>query len=262
MTGNIAQLIALVSHGNNYLKTGELEHTFFPENSTFQFCNNVSFRISAKKRFFFKGSVSVLANNPNEWFKVLRETNCKRLCFRYQHSIDQSFAADYMLAGLNGGGGSWFIEAEFREHSTYWSSLWDATDLQRADNKIWLVAYVSSGLKEKKGIQDLEMRNYGDRLQHVLAEITAFASAEGLVVWAEQFDKALATLKSDDLLADSLHSLESRRLIFAAGKAWVFGGMGSWNDLGGFENVEKDHRYKILSAELFESINNVLERNI
>ncbi len=176
-----------------------------------------------------------------------------------------------MLAGLNGGGGSWFIEAEFHEYSIYWSSFWDVTELQRADNKIWLVNYVSSGLKEKKGIQDFEMQNYGDRLHHVLAEIGTFASAEGLVGWAEQFEKALATLKSEtpetgfyhtDLLANSHHSLESRRLIFAAGKAWVFGGMGSWNDLGGFANVEKDHRYKRLSAELFESINNILERSL
>jgi hypothetical protein len=40
----------------------------------------------------------------------------------------------------------------------------------------------------------------------------------------------------------------------ASSSAWVFGGMGSWNDIG-FPDKQKEDEYDRLSAELYEVIN-------
>jgi len=267
MTGNIAQLIALVSHGNKYLRTGELVLDFYPGNSTFQFCNHVDFRVSSRKRLFLKGSVSVLAYNPEDWFNALNQQGCKLMRFCYRHSKEKSFAPDYMLAGLNGGGGSWLIEAAYETDSVYWTNFWDVSDSVRNDNKIWTITYATDGTKHKSGARQLQLDECGEKLDHALKQISLFAHSKDLDGWRQQFEKAREALCSmnpeaefyhDDLLAADFHSLESRRVIFAAGKAWVFGGMGSWNDLG-FENAEENEVYQKLSAELFEAINAALE---
>ena len=47
-----------------------------------------------------------------------------------------------------------------------------------------------------------------------------------------------------------MDSLEARQLLATASHAWVFGGMGSWNDVA----LTDDERYKPVTAELFEAV--------
>jgi hypothetical protein len=51
-------------------------------------------------------------------------------------------------------------------------------------------------------------------------------------------------------------SLEAKQLLGAVQTAWVFGGMGTWNDLG-FEGDDR-REYDALSGELFLLLNQAI----
>ena len=46
------------------------------------------------------------------------------------------------------------------------------------------------------------------------------------------------------------------KLLSAGAKSSVFGGMGSWNDIGGFDKEEHSKLYDELSVELYSELNN------
>jgi hypothetical protein len=100
-------------------------------------------------------------------------------------------------------------------------------------------------------------------LEQSLSTIADFAGAHQLSEWADVFKKAKAILNSTDpagdyyhhdLLVEKHYPLIARQLLFAAGAAWVFGGMGSWNDLG-FNTEEDNKKYDDVSAGLYAAIN-------
>ena len=76
--------------------------------------------------------------------------------------------------------------------------------------------------------------------------------------WAGIFDRSRKILEefepseSDDFIPDGIYSKEARQLIQAAFASWVFGGMGSWNDLA--FNGEDGVQYASLSKQLYEAI--------
>jgi len=95
-----------------------------------------------------------------------------------------------------------------------------------------------------------------------LIALTSFSENRALN-WADLFKRAAVRLNSDDLMGDYYHqdlvaakyySLSVRQLLFSAAAAWVFGGMGSWNDLG-FDTAEDNQRYDDVSAGLYDAIN-------
>jgi hypothetical protein len=51
--------------------------------------------------------------------------------------------------------------------------------------------------------------------------------------------------------------LTSKQIIFSAGSAWVFGGMGSWNDLG-FDSKEDNKTCERLSERFYSNINKAI----
>ena len=75
--------------------------------------------------------------------------------------------------------------------------------------------------------------------------------------WATQLDEAIDT--DDDRppyqpdMMDPTFPREARRLIAKASRAWVFGGMGSWNDLG-FEDETKRTEHAEISRLLFATV--------
>ena len=97
-----------------------------------------------------------------------------------------------------------------------------------------------------------------DRAQ-ALSEIAQFAFQQNLPYWGGIFQKALETLHSDH--PEENHPMEkdipcqnypliARQVIFSAFSSWVFGAMGSWNDLG-FEDRQVEHTYDRLSENLY-----------
>src|ERR1700748_737594 len=107
MNGTLAQLITLVSFGNEFLNTNAIVDDFYSKNSTFQSCNSIEF-VDFKKVFLnSKVKEIVIGQNPVEWFEFLKKGGCKKLALYFQHSKNHSFAPDHKNAGAIGGGGSW-----------------------------------------------------------------------------------------------------------------------------------------------------------
>lgn len=266
MTGNLAQIIALTAYGNDYLRNGKITTDFTSTNTTFQFCNNVDFREFKETFFSTKPKEHIIAHNPTEWFKYLESDGCKYLRLYFEYSKDQSFAKDYKLAGLVGGSGKWLIETVFDDYSNYWASRWETTNKQASDRKIWSVNY--GMILKKQPISNLQIDNQKikEKLRQTLTEIADFAFQQDLQNWGERFEKALTRLDSirpendyyyTDLIPTDNYSLLAKQIIFSAGSAWVFGAMGSWNDLG-FESKEDNETYDRLSEQLYSNIHEAI----
>ena len=270
MVGTLAQTIALTAYGNDYLLNGHIHIDFNSSNTTFQFCNRVDFRELKKVLFSSKHKEKIVANNPTEWFAYLKANGCKHLALYYECSKEQSVEKDYKLSGFIGGGGTWYIEAMYNGYSRYWTSRWEVTNKNALDRKIWAVNYnMLSELKPTNNLR-IDEQLVKDELKHTLNEITDFALKQNFQYWAEQFDKARTILDSalpeehyyhKDLIPLDNYLLLEKQLLFSAGSAWVFGGMGSWNDLG-CDNEEDNKTYDRLSSKLYSNINKAIISSI
>jgi hypothetical protein len=263
MTGILAQVISLTSYGNAFLQAGELIEDFFPSHSTFQHCNKVDFKNFRKRIFSSSPQEAPVANDPNEWFRFLKKGGCKKIRLFYQPTGNKDPTPDHMLAGMVGGGGTWMIETVYGRYSHYWFNRWEVTKKDDPGGKIWSVSYAMTDKDQPVTDVRKDIRETCSLLEQSLIAITEFADARQLSGWAGVFKKASAILNSTDpagdyyhhdLLVEKHYPLIARQLLFAAGAAWVFGGMGSWNDLV-FETPEDNKRYDDVSAGLYAAIN-------
>jgi hypothetical protein len=80
-------------------------------------------------------------------------------------------------------------------------------------------------------------------------------------MWAEWFGVALQRASESrtvfeyhpDILPPKGYTEPARRLLSACEKAWAFGGMGSWNDIG-FEDPDLEARYRAVTPVLFSAV--------
>lgn len=266
MTGILSQIIALTTFGNDFLKNGKIPTDFNSTNTTFQFCNRVDFREFKKQFFSSKPKEKIVAENPTKWFEYLKADGCKHLRLYFEYSKDQSFAKDHKLAGLVGGGGTWLIEAVYDNYSNYWANRWEVTNQNAADNKIWTVNYGMTVAKQHTSNLQIDNEKTKNELRQTLTEIADFAFRQNLQNWGEKFDKAKLILDSSspeenyyhkDLIPLDNYSLTAKQILFSAGSSWVFGGMGSWNDLW-FDSKEDEKTYDRLSEQLYSNINKAI----
>lgn len=266
MTGTLSQLITLTTYGNDYLINGHLPTNFYPAHKTFQFCNKVDFREFKKRFFFSKSKETIITDNPSEWFSYLKSHGCKKLRLYFEYSKDQSLAKDHKLAGMVGGGGLWLMEAVYDAYSNYWQDRWEVTRKTDPGNNIWTVNYGMIVKKLPTSNLQIEQANVKEALKQTLIEIIDFARKQNLEDWVKVFDKANAILESDTpheyyydekLIPINNYSLTAKQILFSAGSAWVFGGMGSWNDLG-FDGKEENDLYENLSKRLYSTINQAI----
>jgi hypothetical protein len=265
MIGTIAQIVALISHGNHHLANRQLDFEFFSKNSAFQFCSRVDFWSIGKPRRFFSPKPKLVASSPREWFDYLALSGAIHLRFKYVHNIEQNMP-DYAMAGFVGGGGSWLIEEQRGNQYIEWWNIWQVTQEDHPQDRIWSVSYTAGQSGPVAGDKVLSIELAKERLERTLREIREFALSNHLQ-WVDHFDNALRAFTSarpeadfyhKDLLAPHVYSLEQRQLFYAAGLAWCFGGMGSWNDIV-FESDELRVQHDELSTKLFDSINRSLE---
>lgn len=266
MTGNLSQIVTLTTFGNDYLKNGKLPVDFYPNNTSFQFCNKVDFREFKSTFFFKKLKEIVIAENPNEWFKYLKRDGCKKLRLYFQSSKDQSMAKDHKLAGMVGGGGTWLIEAVYDTYSNGWANRWSVTKQDDPDHKIWTVNYGMTVKKLPTIDLQIDQTEIKLKLKQTLTEIADFALKHNLKTWRDLFVNAKSNLESDTWEEPPYHknfiplenySTIAKQILFSANSAWVFGGMGSWNDLS-FKNEEDNNLYEKLSEQLYSQVNEAI----
>lgn len=261
LIGPLAQQVALISFGNEFFSSRKVAHQDTINNSTFQFCNTIIFAKIKRSLLTFKKKENVIAQNPYDWFLLLDKEKCKKLRLFYQSSKDQAFPV-HKLAGFVGGGGTWLIEAIYDGYSDYWANKWEVNKPNALDKKIWTVNYLKVFSHQETINLQGKLENEKTNLSITLKEISEFAREQELLYWANIFDKAITSLHSTnpieeyyhkDLIVDKNYGLIAKQVLFSAGLAWVFGGMGSWNDLG-FENKDVNNTYEELSKRLYQNI--------
>jgi len=262
MNGEIAQRVALVCHGNTFLRGGNISD-FFPANSTCQFCDGIAF-VEFKKVFFGNVREQEIASNPNRWFATLRERGVHGLRLSQTPRNDPNIS-DRMSAGFVGGGGAWEIEAVKRNGSSeFWRSRWEVWNQNAPDKRIWRVAYgkVTEAKTAKPNTKPLgELKTY---LQKALQEIHSLSQKQNYDVFEKCFANALESLSSSrplhgyhkDFSPDGILSSDAMALLDACQAAWVFGGMGSWNDMGFDGDVELE--YNRVSENLFSLLTEII----
>jgi hypothetical protein len=256
MTGTLVQIITITSFGNEFMNKGKLPD-FYPQNSSFQFCDFVDFREIKKNYFFSSKKEVIIAKNPIEWFENLKNSGCEKLRLFHQTDTEN----DHQMAGFIGGGGNWFIEAVYSNHSDFWLGNWNHD--KDSIEKPWQVTYRKGVEKQPTRNQQFELTTTRAELNNILERITDFAFKETSENWGTIFENAKKTLNSErpetdfyhnDLIMKENYDLQNRQLLLSASKAFVFGGMGSWNDMG-FENEDTNTTYNDLSSELYTLMN-------
>lgn len=138
-----------------------------------------------------------------------------------------------------------------------WTGSWEVTAPNHPDKRIWSVVFAGSPALPSPNLgSDL------DQARHPLER--ALSSAISLVdarmhyeFWETVFRDARALLSSPAPRLTYYHelliphrSLIARQLLAAACRAWVFGGMGSWNDVG----IADEPEYQVTTKALYASV--------
>lgn len=261
MQGSIAQTLALVMHGNARLR-GMSEAPFFPYNSTCQFCKQVDFEI--REPSWRAWRKRAYAGSPDEWYRAISRDGVRELFVDYSTASDPGIA-DRMSVAFVGGGGHWQIIAFGDSEARVWEARWTLGDKDDPERRIWNVTYEQIGLLKHVGIDTPDLDVVADRLMKAFTAISTFAHDRGVDNFGVLFDNAIACLRSDgcdrgvyhrDLWPDGFLPPTARRILSAAQIGWVFGGMGSWNDLS-FEGATQE-RYDTLSEDLYLALNRAM----
>ncbi len=264
MNHPIAQFVALTCHANAFLQ-GRSIPRFFPTNSTCTFCDWIKF-FGVSKTLLGKIREEEVANSPDAWFAYLKAANIstiRLLCTPQNHPK----ISDRMSAGFVGGAGIWAMEAVQQSgKSTIWLSRWEVWNQNAPERRIWRVSYgrVSEMQSPTAPVTDLD--SLAGRFRSALADIHQFSERHNCGGFTACFSQAIETLDSggekrhgfhQDLAPDGCLSLLAMRLLDACQSAWVFGGMGSWNDMA-FDG-EGQVEYARTSEQLFLSLNEVIQ---
>lgn len=252
MQVSLIRNLALTAAGNGAI-AGKDVRFFWPKQNIFRF---------SKECVFLDAAHILIAADPNAWLTQVK-TSCRGLWLHYADS--KKWLDDRLTVGFVGGGPRWIIEAVRDGGSDLWEGGDSLGDRKASDGKIWNSGYmrIATGWSEPLPAQR-PPRETMQALDSTLAQIETFARDEKIDNFADNFRDARNFLKNahasgldrDELLAFADFSVEAKQLWAAVGSAWVFGGMGSWNDMS-FDGA-KNELYDKLSAALFAQLNEAI----
>lgn len=255
MNGEIAQIVSLACHGNALLRGLAIQP--FLELSASQYCEWIRF-MEPRRRLLGMRNVQVAAS-PDEWLAQLRRTEADRITVG-RTDQNHPLISDRMSAGLSGGGGTWYLQVRTPRGGQTWSAHWSIGNREAEDRRIWRVEYARVVDLPDPVVIDLAIAT--SQLREAVRHIRDFA-IDQQCGFVDFFDRSLRSLDHDepakyyaDVSPSLLLSPEAKRLLSASQNAWVFGAMGSWNDMF-FEGDVQD-RYEAVSEELFTAINRAI----
>jgi hypothetical protein len=258
--GELAQLVALAAHGSAYL-TGPAEAQapeLYPSSTVFQFTNAVEFQ-RATWRFGVLPTRTIVAQACAPWFADLRQRGATALRLARGRSVPRNRQLPpYIEAGFSNGLDAGVVAHFSNGKRELWSGRSAVTMDQHPERRIWSVQFRGRSTRARltEGPPpDAAQRRLDAALQGAIALV---AGRMHFNDWERIFRGALAQLTASapevpyyvDLLPSKGYGLQSRRLLAAASGAWVFGGMGTWNDVA-IDDVES---YRAVTAELFEGV--------
>lgn len=261
MQVSILEALTLTMVGNAALRgkngRGKDVRGFWPNASVFRYTQGCEFLAPDDH-----GEMRQVAADPNAWLAAQRQAH---LGFRL-HNLPSAREAgqlghieERMLVGFVGGGPRWVIEAVGRERSQLWEGGQRLVDRDPA-GKIWAHAYFLRGETAPQSAPGPSLAATADDLRGVLKDAEGLAHELDADSFRDCFTTALAALAGKgargagfaDLTRYGEPSPEALALLDAVGSAWVFGGMGSWNDIGAPDGLRD--RYDRVSEALFVAL--------
>jgi len=263
MNGPIAQLVALTCHANFFIERGSVTSKFFPDNSTCRYCDRITF-VEMKSRGLGKPTERTVAENPDDWFKVLIAGAAWSVRV-IREAANNPLISDRLSAGFVGGGGQWMLAVSYPTGvSDYWLPRWEVWNQQAAKQRIWRVTYGLVARDQTRPPADPDYSHAKAAFEAALTRIHAFSLKHNCDGFTECFARAIQSLSDEssahgyykDLYELGSLTKSAEAMLDAAQSAWVFGGMGSWNDMG-FDG-EEQQEYEAASDQLFSAINNAI----
>jgi hypothetical protein len=257
--GELAQLIALAAHGSVWLAgiTPGPAPRLDAGNSMFRFVRRVRFELNESSR---RGSTT--ASDVASWLQGAQDRGVERfwLCLPEPGAVsfgDDAVPERELVAFASAG--RWFLLGSSPGRSEVWHALWEIGDRDGSDRGIWEVEYRGESVDERVVPPRPDISASAQRLVAALQKVEAFARTKELTRWADWFAKARRAgagdleLPPSDILPARGFSDVATRVLDMAMYAWVFGGMGSWNDLA-FRSREQEDEYERVSAELYSAV--------
>lgn len=249
MHNELAQAIALVAHGNQFLREvpSEPAPELYNSNSTFAYVKVLRFMNADQFPFASGSKLATAENKTGPWFEDLRKRGAKRMLIHVAR-------------------GRWQIQVDLERQFELWTAIWDTPGLRE---KGWLVTYQRHALEKPIAVPPSSLDVPERRLANAIQGNKDFASEAlamgegdpaGISFFIKMFDKALGFATSDDpkpsypdMLPGSGYDLRSRRLVAMASNAWVFGGMSWWNDIW-FDDSSLRDKHSQLIDELYSAV--------
>jgi hypothetical protein len=263
MNGPIAQIVALSCYANEYLGKGHVP-AFFPSNSTCQFCDRIRFT-ETKRRLFGGSKETVVATTPDDWFRALprrRALAVRPIC---QPGRDPTIS-ERMSSGFAGGGRIWLMETQRSDGtSEYWSGDWRVWNTEAPEKRIWDVSYRLSDTAPTRPKVRRSLSAVKDDLRAALRAIHGFSERHTRGDFSGRFADALDALNDpstvrgyhEDIAVPGQLDPDADSMLKAVMSAWVFGGMGSWNDMGFQGTIQS--QYETVSDRLFDLLHESIE---
>lgn len=147
------------------------------------------------------------------------------------------------------------------EARTLWSSNWETGGTDQPPGEIWRVTMTSYGLAPLPAAPLRTVDDARASLHEAVEAARTFATENNLDGWVDWFGTALAVSMSPDpevpynpdIAPAGWLSLEQQQLLASAVQSWVFGGMGSWNDIW-FEDESQSDRYREVTERLYRAV--------
>jgi hypothetical protein len=263
MNGPIARGVALACHANASVR-GIPAPRFFPDNSTCQFSEYIEF-VSVSDTPGGKRVEDRLAADPDAWFFLLRTEGVRRVWLMRQPGNDPK--ADHQLAGLVGGGGHWWLVAERVDGAcSGWLAREVVGNREAADRRIWRVTYGNLGAgRPPRDVGKYDVLNAArNQLIASLEQISRFSRQHADAYCDDAFQKALATLRTGerhgyhkDLSPGGVLPKAAEDVLDACQSTWVFGALGSWNDQGFPDPVNRE--FDRVTAEHYAAVCEAIE---
>ena len=238
MDTQLAQLITLVGHGNSFLSGSARTSVdgLAQSSSTFQFVRRLKFTRYASELAPLGAET---AGDPGRWLETLRLEGAARLWY-VAFAWKRQDLPEHIALGFAGAVPR-AIQVDYPSGYELWYPFWTLGDRNDPRHRIWNVEYKGTPAGQSYAMTpDLEALL--PSLQKSLASAEQLAREVGdwasnwVLVFASASEMLTAadpqSLNSISMLPPDGYSLPARRLLAAASYASVFGGMGSWNDLG------------------------------
>ncbi|HYX70157.1 MAG TPA: hypothetical protein VE825_13555 [Terriglobales bacterium] len=286
MLASLAQAVALVGYGNGYLNGLLAEPPdLVGSNSAFQFVGALQFAKLRSKSLLDRvlrprSEEEVIASTTADWFRYLRSNGVRQLSLALVgHSSDSPAHIAISYAGSS----QWVIVASGTETAMWRSSErvigapefpkgavtnaslqeflkeHNAALSARPDKRIWRVSFLGVVNAQPAGM-GVTVPVANANLRDALDAGIAFTGKADLPFWREWLQGAREQLDSssprarfnDDALPTLGYSTASHALYAGAASAWVFGGMGSWNDMSFGGELQRE--YKEATSRLYAAV--------